>query len=406
MTTGQPAARPLAGHRVIDLTRFVSGSYATALLAALGAEVVKIEPPDGDPYRKQGTQRLNSESVLFLSLNSGKKSVVLDFKKPEGRAALDHLLAGSTFFVENGRPGSLEAHGLDFASVHERHPHLVYGSISGYGEVGPDATRGGFDLVLQAAAGLMSVTGTEDSGPVKVGAPVLDIGAALSCVIGLLAAHVEREQTGRGRHVSSSLFEFAMAALSTVAADFLAAGVVPGLLGTHSPTFAPYGSFRTADGWIVLAGTGSEDLWHRTCVVLGDAALATDHRFRDNATRVTHRDELTARLEAVLARGTSAEWLQRFDTAGIPASEVRDLGQVLTSEQVAALGAVQALEHPTAGSYRVVGFPLRFDGVAMPVPGPAPGLGVDTDQVLAGLGAPSGGPETLRLPGQHGAVRP
>jgi crotonobetainyl-CoA:carnitine CoA-transferase CaiB-like acyl-CoA transferase len=376
---------PLAGQRVIDLTRFVSGSYATAVLAALGADVIKVEPPDGDPYRQQGTQRLGPESVLFLSLNSGKRSVVLDFKKPDGRTILDQLLSGAAFFVENGRPGSLAAHGFDFASVHERHPHLVYGSISGYGDVGPDATRGGFDLVLQAAAGVMSVTGTEASGPVKVGAPVLDIGAALSCVIGLLAAHLEREQTGRGRHVSASLFEFAVAAMSTVAADYLAAGVVPGLLGTHSPSFAPYGSFRTADGWVVLAGTGSEELWHRTCSVIGYAELAADPRFRDNASRVTHRDELTARLEEVLATGTSAEWLERFDTAGIPASEVRDLGQVLTSDQVAALGTVQVLEHQTAGPYRIVGLPFRFDGIPLPVPGAAPALGVDTELVVQAL---------------------
>ena len=394
---GEAGDGPLAGERVIDLTRFVSGSYATALLAALGAEVIKIEPPDGDPYRQQGSQRLGKESVLFLSLNSGKKSVVLDFKKPQGRAALDDLMAGAGFFVENARPGSLVPHGLDFAAVHDRHPHLVYGSISGYGEVGPDATRGGFDLVLQAAAGIMSVTGTEESGPVKVGAPVLDIGAALSCVIGLLAAHLEREQTGRGRHVSASLFEFAVASLSTVAADYLAAGVVPGLLGTHSPSFAPYGSFRTADGWVVLAGTGSEELWHRTCSVLGYAELAADPRFLDNASRVTHRDELTARLEEALATATSAEWLERFDTAGIPASEVRNLAQVLTSDQVAALGTVQALEHPTAGPYRIVGFPLRFDGAPLPVPGAAPVLGVDTDLVVQ---------ELSRLPARARTVAP
>jgi crotonobetainyl-CoA:carnitine CoA-transferase CaiB-like acyl-CoA transferase len=386
-----PDTGPLDGQRVVDLTRFVSGSYATALLAALGAEVIKVEPPDGDPYRHQGTQRLGDESVLFLSLNSGKKSVVLDFKKPEGRAALDDLLATADFFVENARPGSLAAHGLDWDSVHERHPHLVYGSISGYGEVGPDARRGGFDLVLQAAAGIMSVTGTEASGPVKVGAPVLDIGAALSCVVGLLAAHIERLTIGTGRLVSSSLFEFAAAAQSTVAADFLAAGVVPGLLGTHSPTFAPYGSFHTADGWLILAGTGSEELWLRACGVLDAPDLATDPRFADNAARVAHRDELTACLESALAGGTTAEWLQRFEAVGIPVAEVADLGQVLESEQVAALGTVQELDHPSAGPYRVVGFPVRLDGHPLDIPRPAPMLGADNAAVLgpAGPGEPA-----------------
>lgn len=380
-------SRPLEGLRVLDLTRFVAGSQTTALLAAFGADVVKLEvPPGGDPYRVQGTERLGDQSVLFLSLNPGKRSLALDFRSPLAAEAVERLLASSHFLVENARPGSLGRYGLDWEAVHERHPSIVYGSISGYGDVGPDAARGGFDLILQAESGVMSVTGSEGSGPVKVGAPVLDVGAGLCCAFGLLAAHLERERTGIGRHVSSSLLEFALAALASLAASTFVSGQLPGLLGTHSPTFAPYGGFRTADGWIVLAGAGSEDLWVRCCTVLGANHLLDDPRFADNASRVRHRDELTAALEGILRQGSSEHWLALLRTEGVPAAEVRDIAQVFASEQTRALGAVQELQHATAGDYRVVGTPVRFDLEPFPYPSPAPALGEHTFEVLAELG--------------------
>jgi crotonobetainyl-CoA:carnitine CoA-transferase CaiB-like acyl-CoA transferase len=378
---------PLVGLRVLDLTRFVAGSQATAALAALGAEVLKIEvPPGGDPYRVQGTERVGGESVLFMSLNAGKRSVALDFRAPEAAEALDRLLGGADFLVENARPGSLAHHGLDWESVHARHPRLVYGSISGYGDVGPEASRGGFDLILQAESGLMSVTGSPASGPVKVGAPVLDVGAGLSCALGLLAAHIERERTGVGRLVSSSLLEFALSSLGTLAAATFVSGEAPGLLGTHSPTFAPYGGFRTADGWIVLAGAGSEDLWVRCCRALGLDGLTADPRFEDNAARVRNRDELSARIEAVLESRPGAHWLAVLADAGVPASEVRDIGQVFAGPQPEALGAVQTLSHDTAGDVRIVGIPVRLDRRALTYPGPPPLLGADTRAVLTEAG--------------------
>jgi crotonobetainyl-CoA:carnitine CoA-transferase CaiB-like acyl-CoA transferase len=380
-------SRPLEGLRVLDLTRFVAGSYATALLAAFGADVLKLEvPPMGDPYRAQGTERLGDESVLFLSLNSGKRSVALDFRSPLAADAVERLLGSCHFLVENARPGSLQRHGLDWDRVHARWPSIVYGSISGYGDVGPSASKGGFDLILQAESGVMSVTGTEGSGPVKVGAPVLDIGAGLSCAMGLLAAHAERERTGIGSHVSSSLLEFALSSLGTLAAATFASGQVPGLLGTHSPTFAPYGGFRTADGWIVLAGAGSEDLWVRCCKVLGAEALLDDPRFADNASRVRHRDDLNAAMEAILCTRDSAHWLSLLSADGVPAAEVQNVAQVFASEQVDALGAVQRLTHPDAGEYRVVGPPVRLGEDVLVYPLPAPVLGADTRAALTDVG--------------------
>jgi crotonobetainyl-CoA:carnitine CoA-transferase CaiB-like acyl-CoA transferase len=377
---------PLEGLRVLDLTRFVAGSQATLLLTAMGAEVVKVEVPPGDSYRWQGTEQINGESALFLGLNSGKRSLALDFRKPSGREALEGVLASADMLVENSRPGSLSSYGLDWESVHARYPSLIYGSISGYGDVGPNASKGGFDLILQAESGVMSVTGAPSSGPVKVGAPVLDVGAGLTCALGLLAACVERQRTGVGRLVSSSLLEFALTSLGTMAAGVLASGQPPGLLGTHSPLFAPYGGFRTADGWLVLAGAGSEDMWRRACRVLGRDDLVTDDRFADNASRVAHRDELTEAIESVLTTEPTQHWLARCQDAGVPAAEVQNLSQVLASPQLAALGSVQHLSHPTAGAYRLIGPPLRMNQAELAYPGPAPVLGADTRALLTGAG--------------------
>jgi len=377
---------PLSGLRVVDLTRFVAGSYASMLLAALGAEVIKIEVPPGDPYRAQGTERINGESALFLALNAGKRSVGLDFRAPAGRDALERLLSRADLLVENARPGSLARHGLDWESVHARHPALIYGSISGYGDIGPDATRGGFDLILQAESGIMSVTGAAESGPVKVGAPVLDVGAGMACVLGLVAACLERSRTGLGRLVSSSLLEFALASLGSLAASVLASGNAPGLLGSHSPVFAPYGAFRTADGWLMLAGAGSEEIWARACHALGLDALTADPRFADNALRVATRDELTMQIEAVLSTRPTADWLAALSDAGVPAGEIRSLPEALALAQVHALGSVQELQHAKAGPYRLVGPPLRIDRAPLTYPSPAPGLGADTVAVLTDAG--------------------
>ncbi len=379
-------SRPLEGSRVLDLTRFVAGSQATAMLAALGADVIKVEVPPGDPYRRGGRDAGTGESALFLSLNSGKRSVGVDFRTPKGREVVERLLGASDFLVENSRPGSLAKHKLDWESVHDRFPELIYGSISAYGDTGPEAERGGYDLIVQADSGLMSVTGTEGAGPVKVGAPVLDVGAGLSCVIGLLAAHIERSRTGVGRLVSSSLLEFALTSLGTVAAGYLAGGTLPGLLGSHSPTFAPYGCFRTADGWLAVAGAGSEDMWARACFVLGLEALITDERFADNERRVRHRDELTASFESVLGTAPSAHWLDKLGAAGVPAAEVEGLDRVFARPQVAALGAVQTLAGPSGHEYQVVGAPMRLDCNALPYSRGAPAMGADTVEVLGELG--------------------
>ena len=377
----------LDGIRVVDLTRFVSGAYASFTLATLGAEVLKIEGPEGgDPYRDQGTARVGNESVLFMTLNSAKKSIALDFRADDARPAMEALLASSDILLENGRPGSLAKYGLDYPSVHARHPSLVYGSVSGFGDVGPDATKGGFDLILQAAGGLMSVTGHAATGPAKIGAPVTDVGAGLACLVGVLAALAERERTGVGRHVSTSLLEFSLAALATVATAYLVNGELPGLLGSHSPTFAPYGAFRARDGHFVAAGAGSEALWQRFCSTISASHLIEDPRFADNASRVAARDELREEIESITTKRSVDEWLALFEEARVPADRINDIGRVLDGSQARALGSVQTLVHDTAGSYPAIGVPLRIDRDPLPIPGPAPLLGQHTREELLKAG--------------------
>ena len=374
----------------MDLTRYVAGSYATMILAGLGARVLKIEPPPGgDPYRGEGLDDTGDGSSLFASLNRGKESVLLDFRLPDGAEALEHLLAGSDFLVHNARPGSMARYGLDYDSVHQRHPWLIHASISAFGDLGPDAARGGFDLIVQAESGLMSVTGSTDSGSVKVGAPMLDIGAGLVMVAALLAAHLARQETGVGSRVCSSLLEFAMASFTTIASDAVNAGSSPSLLGSHSPSFAPYGGFAARDGDIVLAGAGNQQLWETLCEVLGLHDLPSDPRFADNAARVSNRDELTATINAVLASDDAAAWLDRFDAAGIPAGQVRTLLRTLGSPQVEAL---DILRKPGDGGDRAVPAmdpPFRIDGERPRLDGP-PELGAHTDGVLEEFGVPPG----------------
>jgi crotonobetainyl-CoA:carnitine CoA-transferase CaiB-like acyl-CoA transferase len=382
---------PLARVRVLDLTRFVSGAYATMVLSALGADVIKVEAlPGGDPYRAQGTVQAGSLSGLFAALNTGKRSLAVDLRAAEGTALIRQLARGSDVFVQNARPGALDRAGLGAKDLQELNPRLVYASISGFGPDGPDAGRGGFDLILQAASGLMAVTGTPQSGPVKVGAPVLDIGSGISVVTGILAALLARAADGTGRTVSSSLLEFGLSCFTSYSTDMLETGRPPGLLGNDSPQFAPYGVFRCQDGAIALAGAGRDQLWARLCEVLGRPDWAADPRFASNAGRLRHRAELTAQIEGVLATATTAHWQHVMDEAGIPASVVTEPTTALGSAQTAALGTVVQSSTPDGQAYRTLRPPLSVDGMAGYSRG-APALGQHTAEILgeAGLGAPA-----------------
>ncbi len=401
-----PAGKPLAGIRVLDLTRFVSGAYCTMVLDALGADVIKVEGlPGGDPYRAQGAVTVGSLSGLFASLNTGKRSIAVDLAAPDGTGLVRTLARASDVFVENARPGSLERAGLGPGHLHTLNPRLVYASISGFGQTGPDAARGGFDLILQAAGGIMAVTGNEAGGPVKVGAPVLDIGSGMSAATAILAALFARTADGLGRTVTSSLLEFALSCFTSSAADILETGTSPGPLGNDSPQFAPYGVFRCRDGSLALAGAGSEPLWRKLCGVLGRADWAADPRFATNADRLRHRAALTAEIERVLARESAGHWQQALDGAGIPASPVLPPAAALTSAQGDALQIRQPARTPDGYGYQTVRPPFS---VTMPPDEPAgaagpsaagggtlgysrgaPGLGQHTAEILAEAGLTS-----------------
>ena len=384
-----PQARPLAGIRVLDLTRFVSGAYCTMILDALGADVIKVEGlPGGDPYRSQGAVTVGTQSALFASLNTGKRSLAVDLRAAGGRELIRTLAGASDVFVQNSRPGSLDRAGLGAAALQELNPRLVYASVSGFGPSGPDAGRGGFDLILQAAGGLMAVTGSAESGPVKVGVPVLDIGSGLATATAILAALLARMADGLGRTVSSSLLEFALSCFTSYAADVLETGTAPGLLGNDSPQFAPYGVFRCQDGALALAGAGSEQLWQRLCEVLGRPGWVTDPRFASNAGRLRHRGELTAEIEQVLGTASTGHWQQVLDEAGIPASPVRPPRDALTSPQAAALGMLHSAATPDGHAYQTVRPPLSVGGPARYSRG-APALGQHTAEVLGEFGLPA-----------------
>lgn len=385
MPVADPQDLPLFGMRVVDLTRYVAGSYATMVLAALGADVIKVEDTrGGDPYRQQGTAKVHDASVLFVGLNVGKRSVCIDLGTTKGQEILDLLLDSSDFLVENSRTGSLEKFGLDFHSVHSRFPHVIYVSISGYGVSGPESTTGGFDLILQAESGIMSVTGESARAPIKVGTPFLDIGAGLSAVTGALAALQTQHRTGQGVHVTSSLLGFGMATFTSIAPSAIATQDFPSRLGSHSPTFAPYGAFQTADGHVILAGAGNERLWIGLCESLGLNDLPDDARFATNADRVSNSAELTQVLEEVLTTQPTAHWIEILNEQRIPVASVRNLQDVLAWEQIAAMNFLESLSSDSGETYTVVDPPFTVDG-ALKYRKPAPSLGQHTAEVLEEL---------------------
>lgn len=399
------SAGPLAGLRVIDLAQFVAGSYCTMILGDLGADVLKIELPGaGDPYRRQGPEFVDGEATLFLALNRNKRSVALDWKRPEGMELLHRLLGSADVFVENARPGALAKHRLDYDSLSERFPGLIYCSLSGYGQTGPYAHRGGFDLVLQGEGGLMSVTGEEGGPPVKVGAPILDIGAAMTGLVGVLASLHQRAATSRGTHVDVSLLDFSLASLATVAQSYFASGKEPQRMGSASPQFAPYQAFQTADQSITIAGTGNETLWGRLCRVLGRPELIDDPNFCTNMARVAHRDELTAIVESVLMTRPHHEWLREFDAADIPAGSINSLGALLADSHLQERQAVLNMSAKGRQEVPAIAAPVRVDGTTLPARIYPPRIGEHTAEVLSGLGCSQSDIERLTHEGVIGCA--
>ena len=375
---------PLEGVRVLDLTQYVAGPYCTQVLADLGATVLKVERPGtGDVYRRQGPVFREGESASFLTLNRGKRSIELDLGDPAGRERVHELLAEADVLVENMRPGALARHELDFAALEARYPRLVYCSISAYGQEGPLAGAGGYDTTIQALSGLMAMTGHPGGPPAKIPVAALDFGSALYGVIGIQAALAQRERTGRGQWVTTSLLECALGWLSMHVITYLLGGEEPGPAGSRSPFFSPYEAYRTADGYLVVVGTGGRDAWGQLCRVLGLERLVGDPRFADNADRVRNAEALREELEAVLVTRPGADWVGPLEAAGVACAPVQRLPEVLASEQVHALGLLGTLEHPVAGEIPPVRLPLSLSDAPTTAEAPPPALGADTARGFA-----------------------
>jgi len=376
------AAGPLEGITVLDLTRVLSGPYCTMLLADMGARVVKIEQPGkGDDTRAWGPPFVHGESAYFLSINRNKESVTLDFKKPEGRALLERLIAASDVVVENFRPGTMTRQGLDFDALAERHPALVYCAISGFGQDGPKRDRPGYDAVVQAEGGLMSVTGAADGPPFRLGVAIADLVAGLLAAQGVTLALFARQRTGRGQRVDIGMLDGVAALLSYQAGIFFATGAAPPRMGNRHPTIVPYETFEASDGEFVLA-VGNDDQFRRFCGVAGVEAIAVDERFATNPGRVSHYATLRPLLADALRRRTRAEWIDALTAAGVPCGSVRDVAEVLTDPHLEARRMIEVVEHAAAGSIRVLGVPIKLSETPGRVRTAPPTLGQHTAAVL------------------------
>jgi formyl-CoA transferase len=375
----------LDGLRVLDLTQVMAGPFCTMLLADLGADVIKIEnPATGDQTRRSwGYAVTGEDSRAFLALNRNKRSVCLDLKSPDDLAAFHRLVRSADIVVENFRPGVTKRLGVDYETLADLNPRLIYASVSGFGQTGPYADRPGYDLIAQAMSGVMSVTGTPDGMPVKCGLPVGDLGAGMFCAFGIVAAVHARDRNGQGQQVETSLFEAALAMSVWESTEYWATGEVPQALGSANRMSAPYQALRTKDGYLTL-GANNERLWQRLCTALEVPHLLTDPRFIANTDRMAHRDELAAELEETLATATTDEWVALLLDAGVPAGPIQDYRQVLDEDpHVRARGMVQEIDHPVEGRVRVLGSPVRMSGTPARLRRHPPLLGEHTDEVLA-----------------------
>jgi crotonobetainyl-CoA:carnitine CoA-transferase CaiB-like acyl-CoA transferase len=389
---------PLDGLRILDLSSQLSGPYCAMLLGDLGADVVKVERPrDGDDARRMAPF-LAGESAPFMTFNRNKRSITLELKMPDGLAIAHRLAARADVLLENWRPGTAARLGLGWDAVRALNPRLVYCSISGFGQTGPYASRGGFDRIAQGLSGLMSITGEEDGPPLPVPVPVADIGTGMFATIGILAALAHRARTGEGQRVDASLLETPIAWAVYEASSYFATGRVPERLGPGHRTNAPYQAFRTADGWVNLGG-GAPGFWPLICRVLGVEALLDDPRFATPALRVEHRKTLETLLEARFLTASTADWLARLEAAGVPAGPILAYDQVFADPQVIAREMAVPVDHPRAGPTRVLGIPLKLSATPGRVRRPAPTLGQHTDEVLGELGYDAAAIRDLRSRG-------
>jgi formyl-CoA transferase len=374
----------LEGLRVIDLTQVMAGPYCAMMLADLGADVVKIESPLGDSTR-QMPGGVGHETPSFNAVNRGKRSIIVDLKTADGRAVVARLAQSADILVENYRPGVMQGLGLDYPSLAALNPRLIYASISGYGQTGPHRSKGGFDLIAQGVAGIMSVTGEAGGAPVKAGVPLTDLGAGLFALVGILAALEARHRTGAGQLIDTSLLDAGVALSVWEATEYFSGAGIPDALGSAHRMNAPYQAIRCADGFITI-GAANQRLFVKLCEVLGHPEWAVSPEFADNASRVRHRAALAARIESVMSAEPRSHWLARFDANDIPCGPINDYAQVFADPQVVARDLVVEVEHPSLGRVRTLGSPIKMSATPPRVDRRAPLLGEHTNEVLAESG--------------------
>lgn len=372
----------LDGIRVIDLSRVLAGPYCTMILADLGADVVKIEMPGtGDDTRQWGPPFAGGEAAYYLAVNRGKQSVTLNMGTEHGRDILRDLIRGADIVVENFRVGTMQKWGLGFEILAAENPGLIYCAITGYGQNGPYRDRLGYDFIIQAQGGIMSITGEEDGSPMKVGVAIVDITAGMYAAIAILAALHERQLSGKGQSIDISLLDTQVAWLANVASNYLVSGEKPRRYGNAHPNIVPYELFPTADGWLAV-GVGNDGQWERICGLAGWPDLASDERFASNPLRVKNRDELVAILKARFQERSTDEWEAMLVGGKIPCSRVNSIDRVFANPQVLARDMLVRLPHPTVGELSVVGSPIKCSRTPVRLQKPPPLLGEHTEQVL------------------------
>lgn len=375
----------------------MAGPYCGMLLADMGARVIKVEPPAGDSSRLMaGTQ--GTDSPAFNGVNRGKLGIVLDLGHPEACDVFRRLARSADIVIENFRPGVMAKLGLDYESLHRENPRLIYASISGHGQTGPWARKGGFDLIAQGLSGLMSVTGHPGEAPAKVGVPITDLGAGLFAVIGVLAALHHRSQSGRGQHIDTSLVEAGLALSVWEATHYFTTGQVPGPIGSAHRLTAPYQAFRCADGYITIGGANDRN-FTKIARVLGHPEWLADERFATNHERVQNQAALAALIDAVTHRQPRAFWLEQFEQAGVPSGPILDYEDALTTPQAIAREMTVDVEHPTLGKLRTLGTPIKMSDTPLNPRRRAPLLGEHTDAVLGDAGYDDNEIEQLRAAG-------
>jgi crotonobetainyl-CoA:carnitine CoA-transferase CaiB-like acyl-CoA transferase len=381
---------PLAGMRVLELAQIMAGPTCGMLLADMGADVVKVEKlPDGDDARSYVEPRVNGVSAPFLILNRNKRGMTLDLHKPPARDALLRMIACADVVTENFRRGTLEKFDLGADAMLRANPGLIFCTVSGYGRAGPYADKGGFDLIAQGFAGLMSITGESGGPPLKNGNSVADINAGILAALGIVAAWSHKQKTGQGQIVDTSLMEAALQQTYWHAAIYFATGESPGAAGSAHLLTAPYQAFRARDGWINVGGANQAN-WTRIAEVVAHPEWRDDPRFATNSARMQNREALAELMNDALASRSRDEWITAFDSAGVPAGPVHSIGEALTHPQTSSRAMVVELEHPQAGTMRALGCPIHFSETPTAITRPAPLLGEHTREVLAEYGFSAG----------------